>query len=74
MTTHTHYVHLDSSTDKPTGPRAKRFGTVGWGYSSLKEAIRRCPPGSYVQERFCNSSNDWAGHIKFVNPLPEEVA
>lgn len=71
--TSTYYVHLDSSTDKPTGPRASKHGTVGFGYSSLKEAIRRCPPGSYVQERHCTSSDDWAGRIKFVRPLPEEV-
>lgn len=70
----TYYVHLDSSTDKPTGPRAKWFGTVRYGYSELKEASRRCPPGSYVQERFCSGSDDWAGRIKFVNPLPEEAA
>lgn len=70
---HTYYVHLNSSTDRPTGPRAKKIGTVGYGYNSLKEAIRRCPAGSYVQERYCSGSDDWAGRIKFVKPMPEEV-
>lgn len=72
--TSTYYIHLGSSTDQPTGPRAKWVGTVRYGYSELKEAIRRCPPGSYVQERHSSGSNDWAGRIKFVQSLPEEAA
>ena len=41
----TYYVHLDHSTDQPTGPRARHLGTARYGYKSLKVAIQMCPPG-----------------------------
>jgi len=69
--TSTYYVHLDHSTDRPTGPRARYLGTARYGYKSLKVAIQMCPPGSYVLERHCNGSNDWAGNIKYVAPEKE---
>lgn len=66
MTT-TYWVHADILTGKSTGPRAKYEGTSDFGYKRLEQAIKFCPEGSYVMERFFTPSDDWAGVIVFVN-------
>lgn len=60
--TSTYYIHVDAN-GKPCGPKAKHEGTDKYGYKSLQAAIRQCPNGASVQERFMTHSDDWAGRI-----------
>lgn len=58
----TYYVHVDDN-GRPTGPKARYEGTDKYGYASLKAAIKSCPAGASVEERFNSGSNDWAGRM-----------
>ena len=65
----TYYEVVHSETGKPKLSQEQKRGTPAYGYATKAQAVRFCPAGYVVQERFQTASDDWAGAVVFTQEV-----
>ena len=58
----TYYV-VRTAEGADTPAQTRKLGTSGYGYKTIKMALRYTPHGGYVEERHTEGGADWGGRI-----------